>query len=121
MALDRCRVWITQSELCLMQRFIAYIASTRPGDKIPADRYSLACRSYSRAEAAWLFYGIYRRHGIPLLCWYQNELEKPDERYISRPWPNAEWRPAIILRTVLASAGLYEETTGIPGQTGGGK
>jgi hypothetical protein len=104
----------TKDELVLMNRFIVHVAKTRPGDKIGADRYSLACRSYNRAEAAWLRYGIYRRHGVALLCWYQNELDKPDERHGSRYWPNKEWRPAIILRTVLASAQLAEETCGIP-------
>lgn len=100
----------TKDELDLMNRFIAYVAKTRPGDKIPPDRYSLACKSYRRAEAAWLRYKIYRRHGIPLLCWYQNELDTPDDR----SWPNKEWRTAIIMRTVLASAELAEETGGIP-------
>lgn len=104
----------TNDELVLMNRFIVYVASTRPGDKISPDRYSLAVDSYDRAEAAWLRHTVYRRHGIPLLCWYQNELDKPDERYGSRSWLNKEWRPAIIMRAVLGSAELFEETVGIP-------
>lgn len=103
----------TDEELDLMTRFVVHVAKRHPGRKISPDRYSLACSSYSRAEAAWLSYDIYRRHGIPLLCWYQNELDKPDERYGSVAWLNKEWRPAIIMSTVLASAELAEETGGI--------
>ena len=104
----------TKEDSLLVWKFIVYIASTRPGDKIGAERYSIACKAYSRAEAAWLRLGIYRRHGIPILCWYQNELEIPDERFISLDWPNKEWRPKIIMRTVLESARLCEESGGIP-------
>lgn len=94
----------TKDDTALMNRFIVDVAKARPGDKIDSWRYGQAGDDYSRAEAAWLRFGIYRRHGIPLLCWYQNELDKP----------NQEWRSAVIMRAVLAAAQLTEETTGIP-------
>jgi len=99
----------TKEERELMATFIEYVAQT-PVDKYPADRYRLACDSYWMAEKAWLKHNIYCGTGIAILLWYQNELSWIDEKGNEREWYNKEWRPAIIMRTVLESAGLYMET-----------
>ena len=103
----------TKEERELMAKFIEYVAQT-PVDKYSADRYILAGRSYWWAENTWAKYDVCPKAGIKILLWYQNELSWLDENGNEREWYNKEWRPAIIMRTVLESAGLYEETGGIP-------
>ena len=85
----------TKAELIAVNRFIKSLPEYAEVDEWD---YSQACYAYTRAEAAWLRYTIYRRHGIPILCWYRHK----------RGRVNREWRPKIIMRVVL-EAGLSME------------
>ena len=107
----RERNMLEKEDLALVHRFVDYLSVTMPVGG-PNDWYNeekrLACvRAHRLAHRAWQRYPVGGMAQIRCtIFWYQNELDKT----------NKEWRPSIIMRCVLETAQLMEETVGIPEQ-----